>query len=64
MGDMEMIDKYGVRATFTENGVDLDLVPFSECCEMCNDPRMMNVNGVKKCVVCHSVHSIGYEVNE
>ena len=29
MGDMEMIDKAGIKATFTDNGVELDIVPLS-----------------------------------
>ena len=38
MGDMEIIDVNGVRATFTDAGVELDIVPLSECCEMCMTP--------------------------
>ena len=49
---MEMIDANGVRATFTDDGVVVDIVPLSECCEMCNDPRIMTEAGVKKCVRC------------
>ena len=58
MGDMEIIDVNGVRATFTDAGVELDIVPLSECCEMCNDPRMITVDGVKKCVSCECVNHI------
>jgi hypothetical protein len=64
MGDMEMIDKYGVKATFTDNGVELDIVPISECCEVCNDPRMLNINGVRKCAGCGCVNHIDYKPNE
>lgn len=58
MGDLEMIDPTGIRATFTDNGVELDIVPLADCCEMCNDPRMMNIDGVKTCVSCHNVNHI------
>lgn len=58
MGDMEMIDANGVRATFTDNGVVVDLVPLSECCEMCNDARLVNQDGVKKCVACGCINHI------
>ena len=61
MGDMEMIDPTGVRATFTENGVELDIVPMSECCEVCNDPRMLNINGVRKCAGCGCINHIDYK---
>jgi len=58
MGDMEMIDATGMKATFTDNGVVLDIVPLSECCEMCNDPRLMTVDGIKKCVACGCINHI------
>jgi Zn finger protein HypA/HybF involved in hydrogenase expression len=60
MGDMEMIDEHGVKATFKDDGVHLDIVPLSECCEMCNDPRMIDMNGVKVCPVCTSINHIDY----
>ena len=52
MGDMEMIDKHGVKATFTDAGIELDIVPFNECCQFCNDPRILNEDGLRKCVAC------------
>jgi hypothetical protein len=60
MGDLEIIDPSGLRATFTDDGVALDIVPLSDCCEMCNDPRLMTVEGVKKCVACGCVNHIDY----
>ena len=60
MGDMEMIDEHGVKATLKDDGVHLDIVPLSECCEMCNDPRMIDMNGVKVCPVCTSINHIDY----
>jgi hypothetical protein len=58
MGEMEMIDPAGMRATFTDSGIVVDVVPMSECCELCNDPRMINVNGVKTCPICHNINII------
>ncbi len=58
MGDMEMIYPDGLKRTFTDKGVELDLVPLSECCEMCNDPRTVNLDGIRTCVVCHNVNTI------
>ena len=55
-----MIDPSGLRAKFTDDGVSLDVVPLSECCEMCNDPRLITVDGVKKCVACGCVNHIDY----
>ncbi len=40
MGDMEIIEPSGLRLTFTDSGVVPDFVPLSECCEICNDPRI------------------------
>ncbi len=64
MGDMEIIEPSGLRLTFTDNGVVPDFVPLSECCEICNDPRMINENGVLKCVVCHGINHIEYKSND
>jgi hypothetical protein len=64
MGDMEMIGADGVRATFTDSGVELDIVPLNECCEWCNDPRMLNINGVRKCAGCGCVNHIEYKPHE
>lgn len=61
---MEMIDPNGVRATFTDHGVKIDFVPLSECCEVCNDPRMMNNNGVRTCVSCGCINHIEYKAHE
>ena len=58
MGDMEMIDATGMKAIFTDDGVVLDVVPMSECCEMCNDPRLITVDGIKKCVACGCINHI------
>lgn len=58
MGDMEIIDSTGLRATFTDEGVKLDVVPLSECCEFCNDPRLINEDGVKKCFSCGCINHI------
>jgi hypothetical protein len=58
MGDMEIIDPSGVRATFTDDGVVVDIVPLAECCEVCNDPRMLNKDGIKQCVSCGCINHI------
>jgi len=64
MGDMEMIDPQGVRATFTDDGIKVDFVAMSECCEFCNDPRMLNSNGVRKCAGCGCINHIDYKIHE
>ena len=64
MGNMEMIGADGIRATFTDSGVELDIVPLNQCCEWCNDPRMLNINGVRKCAGCGCVNHIEYKPHE
>jgi len=39
MGDLEIVRADGLRLRFEQNGVVPDIVPLSECCELCNDPR-------------------------
>lgn len=60
MGDMEIIKPDGLRLKFTDNGIVPDIVPLSECCEMCNDPRMIHVEGLLKCVGCGVINRIDY----
>ena len=64
MGDMEMIDKHGVKAIFTDDGVKIELVPDSERCDICNDPRIINEEGVYKCVACGCINRIDYNHHE
>ena len=64
MGDMEMIYPDGLKLTFTDEGVVPDIVDLSQCCEVCNDPRMVNLNGIKTCVACHSINHINYGLND
>lgn len=64
MGDMEVIYPDGLKLTFTDQGLIPDIVPFNECCELCNDPRMTNQNGIRTCVGCHGINHINYNLNE
>ncbi len=64
MGDMEIIYPDGLKLTFTDEGVVPDIVSLSQCCEVCNDPRMVNINGIKTCVACHSINHIDYGLND
>jgi len=63
MGDMEIVRADGLRMRFTDAGIVPDIVPFNECCEMCNDPRMLNNNGVRTCVSCSNINHIDYGRN-
>ncbi len=52
MGDMEMIDQYGVKATFKDHGVFVEVVPDAECCVACNDARLLREGTFKVCFMC------------
>jgi len=52
VGDMEMIDKHGVKATFTDRGVEIDIVRANERCILCNDPRLLHEGMTKLCFSC------------
>ena len=52
MGDMEMIDEHGVKAKFTDNGVELEIVKWTDRCVSCNDPRLLREGNRKVCAFC------------
>ena len=52
MGDMEMIDQHGVKAKFTDNGVELEIVKWTDRCVSCNDPRLLREGNRKVCAFC------------
>ena len=60
MCDLEIVRPDGLRLRFEQNGVVPDIVPLSECCELCNDPRMVHVEGLLKCVGCGVINRIEY----
>jgi len=60
MGELEIIKPDGLRIRFGQDGVVPDIVPLSECCELCNDPRMVHVQGLLKCVGCGVINRIDY----
>jgi hypothetical protein len=60
MGDLEIVRADGLRLRFEQNGLVPDIVPLSECCELCNDPRMVHVEGLLKCVGCGVINRIDY----
>ena len=52
MGDMEMIDQHGVKAKFTDSGVELEIVKWTDRCVSCNDPRLLREGNRKVCSFC------------
>jgi hypothetical protein len=52
VGDMEMIDKHGVKAKFTDKGVEIEIVNWTDRCVSCNDPRLLREGNRKVCAFC------------
>ena len=65
MGEMEIIKPDGVRIRIDQyERVELDIVPLKDCCELCNDPRMISEGGLVKCVGCGCINHIDYKAVE
>jgi hypothetical protein len=61
MGELEIIQPDGLRIKIDQyEQVVADIVPLSECCELCNDPRMVHEEGLLKCVGCGVINRIDY----
>jgi uncharacterized paraquat-inducible protein A len=54
MGKLEIIDEHGVKATFTEQGVIVDLVPNHQLCFSCDDARLLTLGDWLVCYRCGS----------
>lgn len=64
MGYVEIITESGVKVQIDQHEVvTVDQVPLSECCELCNDPRMIHEGELLKCVGCGVVNRIDYNHN-
>lgn len=61
MGYVEIVTESGIKVQIDQHEVvSVDQVPLSECCELCNDPRMVHVEGLLKCVGCGVINRIDY----
>jgi hypothetical protein len=61
MGDMELIFPDGVKVTIDQDErVTFTLVDFRDCCELCNDPRMVHEGELVKCAGCGCINHIDY----
>jgi hypothetical protein len=66
MGDMEMIYPDRMKLVFTDEGVTADFVNLSDCCELCNEPRMLHEGDLLKCLSCGVINHVdfGHAKNE
>jgi hypothetical protein len=61
MGYVEIVTESGIKVQIDQHEiVSVDQVPLSECCELCNDPRMVHFEGLLKCVGCGVINRIDY----
>jgi hypothetical protein len=60
MGDMEMIYPDRMKLVFTDDGVTADFVNLSDCCELCNEPRMVHEGDLLKCVSCGVINHVDF----
>ena len=60
MGDMEMIYPDGLKVTLTDEGAMAEIVSLADCCELCNDPRMVHEGDLVKCYSCGVINHIDF----
>jgi hypothetical protein len=60
MGDMEMIYPDRMKLVFTDDGVTADFVNLSDCCELCNEPRMLHEGDLLKCLSCGVINHVDF----
>jgi hypothetical protein len=60
MGDMEMIYPDRMKLVFTDDGVTADFVNLSDCCELCNEPRMVHEGDLLKCLSCGVINHVDF----
>ena len=64
MGDMEMIYPDGLKVTLTDEGAMAEIVSLKDCCELCNDPRMIHEGDLVKCVRCGVINHVDFGHNK
>jgi hypothetical protein len=60
MGDMEMIYPDRMKLVFTDDGVTADFINLSDCCELCNEPRMVHEGDLLKCLSCGVINHVDF----
>jgi hypothetical protein len=60
MGDMEMIYPDRTKIIFNDEGASVDIVNLSDCCELCNDPRLVHEGDLLKCLSCGVINHIDF----
>lgn len=58
MGYLEIIDGSGLKATFDDNGVQVE--PTTVRCDCCNDDRLLHEGDLLRCFNCHTINRIPY----
>ena len=61
---MEMIYPDRMKLVFTDDGVTADFVNLSDCCELCNEPRMVHEGDLLKCLSCGVINHVDFGHNK
>ena len=64
MGFVEIVKPDGTKVVIGNDQIVVDLISFKDCCEMCNDPRMIHVGELVKCAGCGCINHIDYGWNK
>lgn len=60
MGFVVITNKNGHQVMIHDDTITHDVVAFKDCCELCNDPRMVHEGELVKCVGCGCINHIDY----
>jgi len=60
MGFVVITNKDGHQVLIHNDEITHDIVDFKDCCELCNDPRMVHEGELVKCVGCGCINHIDY----
>lgn len=60
MGYVEFIKPDGTKVTVANDEIIVDVINLKDCCELCNDPRMVHEGELVKCVGCGCINHIDY----
>ena len=61
MGWVEIVQPDGLKINIDQHEiVTAEIVDLKDCCELCNDPRMVHEGELVKCVGCGVINRIDY----
>jgi hypothetical protein len=64
VGFVEWVKPDGTMVHIENDTVTLDVINFKDCCELCNDPRMVHEGDLVKCVGCGCINHVDFGHNK